>query len=73
MEVSEMKFLCVIIDNKLNSKPHISYSFKRVPIGIGIILKARNVFNHEILSTLYYTFVYPYLNCCIHVWVGSFI
>ena len=52
MEVSETKFLGVIIDNK----------------GIGIILMARKVFNHETLSTLYYTFVCPYLNYCIQVW-----
>ena len=62
------KFLGVIIDNKLNWKPHIRYVGTKVAKGIGIILKARKVFNHETLSTLYYTFVYPYLNYCIHVW-----
>ena len=68
MEVNETKFLGVIIDNKLNWKPHIRYVGTKVAKGIGIILKARKVFNHETLSTLYYTFVYPYLNYCIHVW-----
>ena len=68
MEVSETKFLGVIIDNKLNWKPHIRHVCTKVAKGIGIILKARKVFNHETLSTLYYTFVYPYLNYCIHVW-----
>ena len=68
MEVSETKFLGVIIDNRLNWKPHIRHVCTEVAKGIGIILKARKVFNHEILSTLYYTFVYPYLNYCIHVW-----
>ena len=68
MEVNETKFLGVIIDNKLNWKPHIRYVGKKVRIGICIILKARKVFNHETLSTLYYTFVYPYLNYGIHAW-----
>ena len=68
MEVSETKFLGVIIDNKLNWKPHIRHVCTKDAKGIGIILKARKVFNHETLSTLYYTFVYPYLNYCIHVW-----
>ena len=68
MEVSETPFLGVIIDNKLNWKPHIRHVCTKVAKGIGIILKARKVFNHETLSTLYYTFVYPYLNNCIHVW-----
>ena len=68
MEVNETKFLGVIIDNNLNWKPHITYISKKVAKGIGIILKARKVFNNETLSTLYLTLVYPYLNYCIHVW-----
>ena len=41
---------------------------------IGMILKARKVFNNETLIPipLYYTFVYPYLNHCIHVWRNSY-
>ena len=68
MEVSETKFLGIIIDNKLNWKPDIRYVCTKVAKGIGIILKARKVFNHETLSTLYYTFVCPCPNCCIHAW-----
>ena len=43
-------------------------SAKKVAKGVGIILKARKLFDQETLLTLYYTFVYPYLNYCIHVW-----
>ena len=68
MEVHETKFLGVFIDNKLSWKPHIRYFCTKVAKGIDVILKARKVFDHETLSTLYYTFVYPYLNYCIHVW-----
>ena len=41
---------------------------QKIAKGIGIILKARKVFDNETLFALYYTFVYPYLNYCIHVW-----
>ena len=70
MEVHETKFPGVFIDtcNKLSWKPHISYICTEVAKGIGVILKARKVLDLETLSTLYYTFVYPYLNYCIHVW-----
>ena len=68
MEVTETKFLGVIIDYKLNWSPHITYISKKVAKGVGIILKARKLFDQETLLTLYYTFVYPYLNYCIHVW-----
>ena len=44
------------------------YISKNIAKGIGIILKARKVFSNETLFSLYYTFVYPYLNYCIHVW-----
>ena len=46
-EVNETKFFGVIIDNKLNWCPHIMYISKKV----GIISKARKVFNNE---TLFY-------------------
>ena len=67
-EVNETKFLGVIIDDKLNWSPHITYISKKIAKGIGIIIKARKIFNNETLSSLYHTFVYPYLNYCIHVW-----
>ena len=60
--------MAIFIDNKLSWKPHIRYICTKVAKGIGVILKARKVFDHETLSTLYYTFVYPYWNYCIHVW-----
>ena len=66
--VNETKFLGIIIDNKLTWCPHILYINKTNANWIGIILKARKVFDNESLIFLYYTFVYPYLNYCIHVW-----
>ena len=66
--VKETKFLGVIIDNKLKWSAHITYISKKIFKGIGIILKARKVFNMETLLSMYHTFVYPYLSYCIHVW-----
>ena len=68
IEVTETKFLGVIIDYKLNWSSYIMNINKKIAKGIGIILKARKVFNNETLIYLYYTFVYPYLNYCVHVW-----
>ena len=67
MEVTETKFLYVIINYKLNRSPHITYISKNVAKGVGIILKARKLFDQDTLLTLYHTFVYQYLNYCIHV------
>ena len=67
-EVTETKFLGVIIDNKLKWFTHILYIRKKIAKGIGILLKARKCFNNETLLSLYHTFVYSYLSYCIHVW-----
>ena len=49
--------------------PHIlCISAKKVAKGVGIILKARKLFDQKTYLTLYYTFVHPYLNYCIYVW-----
>ena len=70
-EVNETKFLWVILDNKLNWSLHIMHISKKIAKGIGIILKARKVFDNETLFYLYYTFIYLCLNYCIHVWGKS--
>ena len=44
-EVNNAKFLSVILDNKLNWCHHISRVHSRVSKALGIILKARKVFN----------------------------
>ena len=36
--------------------------------GIGIIIKARKVFNETMLLSLYNSLILPYVSYCIHVW-----
>lgn len=40
----------------------------KVSRGIGIINKAKRVFDKRSLTTLYHSFIYPHLSCCIEVW-----
>jgi hypothetical protein len=72
-EVDKTKFLGTIIDNKLNWKYHLSYIAGKISRGIGIIVKARKVLNRNSLRTLYFTFIYPYLTYCNHVWGCTYI
>ena len=62
------KFLGVYIDDKLNWKTHIEHISKKVSRGIGILCKARRLLNLCAMKTLYYSFIYPYLMYCNHVW-----
>ena len=44
-EVNGTNFVGIIIDNKLSRSPQIMYTSKKIAKGIGIIQKARKVFN----------------------------
>ena len=71
-EVQKTKFLGVIIDNKLTWKEHISYICGKISRGIGMIIKARHYLNKDGLLALYYSFVYPYLMHCNHIWGSTY-
>ena len=63
-----VKFLGVIIDDKLSFSRHVSYNKNTFSKGIGIIIKARKYLNRKSFVDIYYAFVYPYLTYCIEVW-----
>ena len=69
-KIEEVKkiFLGVIIDIKLTWKDHVAHVASKVSRGMGMIIKARNYLSRKGLLTLYYTFVYPYLTNCNHIW-----
>ena len=67
-EVKETKFLGVIIDNNLKWSAHIQYTSRKISKGIGVMVKARKVFEQNTLLSLYNSLILPYLNYCIHVW-----
>ena len=64
--VNSTKFLGVLIDSKCHV--HINNKLSKC---IGIMIKARKNLPKSSLLTLYYTFAYPYLLYCIHVWGRS--
>ena len=70
---SRCKFLGVQIDEKLGWKEHIEYIRKKLSKSIGLLKKARQYFPKECLRSLYYTFIFPYLNYCIHVWGNTYV
>ena len=72
-ETDHTEFIGVIIDCKLHWKKHISYITGKIAKGVGVITKARKLLDKETLVTLYYTFIYPYLCYCNHVWGNTFV
>lgn len=67
-KLSETKFLGVYIDSKLTWQQHISFTKRKISKGIGILSKAKKTLNIESLTTLYYSFVYPYFTYCLELW-----
>ena len=65
-EVTQTKFLGVIIDNKLNWHAHCEYICGKISKDIGIIIKARKVFNETTLLSLYNSLILPYVSYRMH-------
>ena len=71
-EVKSTKFFGVVIDCNLSWKQHIETVSSKISKNIGILSKARSVFRTDILQSLYYSFIYPYISYCIHVWGSTY-
>ena len=65
---STYKYLGLIIDDKLNWKPHIDYTCKKVSKACGILSKLRHCINPDTLRTVYYALAYSYLRYGNIVW-----
>ena len=51
---------------------HIEYVCKKLAKCVGIISKARKKLHKPSLITLYYSFAFPYLTYCNHVWGNNY-
>ena len=71
-EVISTKFLGVIIDKNLTWKYHIDHLCSKVAKNIGIMRKLRRFLDADTMVTMYYSFIYPYFNYCIHVWGSTY-
>ena len=66
--VESIKFLGVFINSGLTWYDHILHISKKISKNIGLIGKLQYKLPFEILKSLYYTLIYPYLNYCVSVW-----
>ena len=60
-QVNDVKFLGIMMDDKLTWKKHIEHISKKIAKSIGIMYRLKPFVNTETLLSLYYTLVYPYL------------
>ena len=72
VEQVEKKILGVYVYSSLTWQDHIQWIEGKIARAFGVICKARHFFYTATLKTLYYSFLYPYLNYCIEVWGNTF-
>lgn len=70
--VYEMKFLGVIIDDKICLKSHIKYIQTKLSRSISILAKAKHILDCRSLYILYCSLVLPYLMYCVEVWGNTY-
>ena len=68
IKVNAIKYLGVIVDNKLNWIDHITYVKNKISKGLGIMYKDRRYLHKSSLRNLYHAYIYSYLTYCIEVW-----
>ena len=71
-QVENCKFLGVIIDENLTWKQHMLYMTDKIAKSTGILSKIRHYISNNLLITLYYTLIYPYLYYANIVWANNY-
>ena len=71
-QVSDLKFLGVVLDDKLNWKSHIAYVSNKLAKSIGILYKVRYILSSELRKILYSAFVTPHIAYCNIVWGSTY-
>jgi len=70
--VNSIKFLGIVIDEKLDWRKNTKMISNKIAKAIGILRKARKCLNHSSLRSLYFSFISSYLSYCIVVWGGTY-
>ena len=66
------KFLGVNLDNKLSFKKHVESVVNKASKSIGIFYKTKSFLSKNLLTTLYYSLIYPYFLYANEIWGGTY-
>ena len=67
-EVTNIKFLGVILDNELKWSLHTEYISKKISKSVSILKMLKFTFPGNVLKNLYFSLIYPYYTYCNLVW-----
>ena len=71
-QVTNLKFLGIIIDEKLDWKSQINYVSTKLSRAIGILNKVKFKLNLKSLVLVYNSFFYSQLTYCCNIWDNTF-
>ncbi len=71
-EAQVVKYLGVLIDNKLSWKAHVQQINLKISKGIGIIARLRHYVSKNILIDIYNSCIQPHINYAVINWGGTF-
>ena len=71
-EVTNMKFLGVILDNELKWSSYTEYISKKISKSVSILKFLKFTFPSNVLKNIYYSLIYPYYTYCNLVWGGTY-
>ena len=67
-----IRYLGILIDSHLNWKHHVECIVKKIRRSIGILSKLRYYVGLDILLSLYYALIYPFLTYGIIIWGNTY-
>ncbi len=70
--VEHIKFLGIIIDNKLSWQPYVRYLTTKLAKSISILIKLKGVVTRKTMINMYYSYVYPLLTYGVTLWGNTY-
>ena len=71
-ETNNIKFLGIVFDKHLAFKYHVDVIARKISKSVGILFKLSKHLPPEIIKTLYYSLINPFLLYGIEVWHGTY-
>ncbi len=71
-EAQSVKYLGVLIDNKLNWKTHVQQTNLKISKGVGVLARLRHFVSKDILISIYNAFIQPHINYGLINWRGTY-
>ena len=70
-QVSEFRYLGVILDDNLTWSSHMNYTANKISKTVGILHRLKYCLPQNVLLTIYNSLINPYLHYCILAWGNS--